>query len=1580
MLGGTALALLSACGCGPLVGVRATVRVDEQTRLEREVLGARGEVAPQVVLLSVEADGRSPDQWRELSRAYLSLEERLSSAADQTPELRAWHVVALHNRGAAAAGLGDGEQARTLLEEALARARAYGFATLEWQILAERAALDAGPARLRRLREAEEAAFDAPLLGKLDHDLEDARRRGRLYAQLVAGALSDGNGEAALRYAARRQALALARAVRPDDLSAPGGDVWEAALELAGARAAAAEARQGLCRLPFGTLEEPAPPAEAFAAALERLSEVRAAAGASSPLGGLLVPEPVDLLAVQEMLPADGALLVFEPLGGQAYAVFLLREEAFAARRTALPPEGTHGASVRRSLEGTASAEALERLGSALIGPFAEELRDGVRRIYLACPAGLTDAAWQALPFDGATLGERFEVAFLGGMADLQWAFQNKSYGRESVLLCGGWPGGLEAAAQLLDADADVSLFDVRRRVKDELPLAMAFADVVFFANPLRIRPAAPARSHLAFPGELSLLSGVPAPEFASYRTRASCLAFAAAEAGAFERDSFASLRVFTRAALAAGAPTVLYGTGAERVPGAGEAFWRPFLKLVRIGPASQAHREALAALLPAYRPAFRLYGFAGMNEREYEEFSRLEFSDLARSAAAHLEAGRFREAAADLMDLANMAGALPLESEPERWRLKAQVQRLLVRAFRALGEYDRAVRHQRLVAEHLRQYEGQAGPLTAVAYQSLGALLTEAERFEEAADAYRRCLGLLREHGDGEQVAAVLGELGKSLDRASEYEQALETFRQALDDYQGLRRPEGVARQHQRIGAIYLKRLNNAARAEEQFRQARRLYAQVEDRREVAETTIDVALCRRALGDLEGALKLLGETLEAAREGSLRETEARALSEVANTRWLRGEYQDALELVGRSNEIAEEIDSSFRLNVNHQLLGLIYWELNQFDRALGSLQRAIEEARRARVPLEVASAHNNRGIVLRRRGDYEEALASFRQALEVDLRLRSRWGQAYDHRNIGMTLHRMGSLEEASGHLESAVGLARQIEDRVNLAKSLLALGELRLDRGKGAEAERLLTEALALSRAIYLPEVEWRALRALGRLRRERGDRTGALEALKEGVEVVEGLRAAIKVEEFQSGFLANKADLYEETVALLLEMERGEEAFLYAERSRARRFIDILAGRSFELKTERERDLYEQQTGLSRRMRALQETIAREDDAERRAELLEELDRLRRRYADVLVDIRILNPALSSFVTVEVADPAELARSLPPEVALAVYYVMEEGAAIWVLRGGQVHVRRAEVSREDLDSAVRAYRLMAQGRELLEEVQSASLGLHRLLVEPIGDLLAGSSTVGIVPHGSLHYLSFASLYDGEAFLVERHALFHGPSASALKRVLEAEPMAAGEELEVLAVGNPAVGNPAYELPFTEREVASIARDFVHVTPLTGERATEDWVKENIARFDVVHIGAHGTLDPLNPLFSSLLLAPKADDGLLHLHEVTGLRVGARLVTLSACQTGVGRLGSADELVSLSRAFSYAGTRSIVSTLWRVDDVSTALVTKHFYRYYVDHGAAESLRHAQLQVLNDGRHRHPNYWAGVVLAGDYR
>ena len=1575
-------------GCRPLVGIRARIRLDDRTRLEREVLGTRGQVPPQGVLLRLMTEDAEPEPAEEVrlrDAELVDLQSRLDAVKARDAWLRSWQVIVLHNRAVLRARLGDREGAAQLLEAAAERARLYALPTLLWQVQMTAAELDGRDSRWENWLDGGLRPARAAILSATDYALEDSTRRGELYERLVRAALDAGRAEDALRLAAEREATDLARSAPPGALAVADGPLADATRELDRARSEAAEARGIACSIdPENVGTSAARVQTALQNALDALEDARAALTGLSPAGGLIVPDPVDVGSVRETLTPGTALLVYEPTGADEYAAFALTPEAFRAERVFFPASTAARASVVNALAERVPPQGLDDAGRLLLSPFEDLLTADVTRLYLALPASLHALAWQSLPLDGVTLAERFNVAFLGGLSDLQWGFRQKRFGRREVLVTTGWPSAGAPVAQALSNESGVRAFDVGRRGKRDLLQEARLADMLWLGNPVRLLPNAPVEGHVAFPGELERAVGITLGDLAAARMGASCVAFANVPPSAYGSESAGALRALVRAAMAGGVPSIACGLGADAMPAeASTAYWTEFIRSAREGSAAQAHRVALAKVEPRWREAFRLFGFAGMNDAEFAEFATLEFGDVLRAAMTDLAAGRAEQAAAGFIELARMAEARPVESEADRSVLLANIEQYIVKCWDELRRYDRATQHQLARIDHLVASGQAPGPLMAVEYQSLGALLTKAERFAEAAEAYQRSIELLRGSDGAEALAAALGELGKGLDRASEYQQALDTFAAALEQYRELAQPGGQALQHRRMGAIYLRRLNNAVRAEEQFRHALDIYEIYEAEPAadgIVEARIDLGLCRRALGDLKGALDLFEAALADAERDGLADPAARVLTEIANTRWLRGEYDDALRLLARSDELIGPSGSAFQRNVNRQLEALIYWELNHFDRAHRALDRAIEAAKEAEEALEVASAYNNHGIVYRRQKLYERALEAFGKARAIDERLGTRWGLAYDHRNVGMTLHRMGRREEASPELERAVELSRDIGDRVNLAKALLALGDLRLDQQRPDEAATALDEALAVARLAYLPEVEWRALRGQGRLHRAHGNRDAALQAFTEGVQVVERLRTAIKVEELRSGFLANKADLYEDVVRLLLDMGRPAEAFAYSERARARKFIDVVSARQIELKTDRERDLYARLHDLALRLRGLNETLCNESDAGRRRALASQIDQLAAEYADAVVDIQAANPALSGFVTVEAVEPGDLAGALPADVPLLVYYTMQDELVLWVLRAGKLSLRRVTISREDLESRVRDYRLMVQNRELLGDVRRASTELHALIVQPVRDLLADSRAVGIVPHGPMHYLSFASLHDGQAFLVERYPLFYAPSASVLRRTLSAPPPGDKERMTVLAMGNPAVGDAAYELPFTEREVVSIQRDFAQVTPLLGRDASEDRLRENAEGFDIIHIGAHGRFDPLNPLFSSLLLAPAGEDGVLHLHEVTGLRMNAQLATLSACQSGLGTLTHGDELVGLGRAFSYAGARAILSTLWRVDDVATALTLKHFYRRYATHGAAESLRHAQLQVMNDGRHYHPAYWAGVVLSGDYR
>ena len=141
------------------------------------------------------------------------------------------------------------------------------------------------------------------------------------------------------------------------------------------------------------------------------------------------------------------------------------------------------------------------------------------------------------------------------------------------------------------------------------------------------------------------------------------------------------------------------------------------------------------------------------------------------------------------------------------------------------------------------------------------------------------------------------------------------------------------------------------------------------------------------------------------------------------------------------------------------------------------------------------------------------------------------------------------------------------------------------------------------------------------------------------------------------------------------------------------------------------------------------------------------------------------------------------------------------------------------------------------------------------------------------------------------------------------------------------------------------------------------------------------LILFSCHGIFDAANPLLSALLLTPdNQNDGHLEAHEIFSLDLDAHLVAMSACETGLGAIRGGDEVVGLTRSFLYAGAVSLLSTLWKVDDLATAVLIKRFFRYLAEgKPRAEALRMAQ-KVVFDNIDPYPAYWGAFTITGDFR
>ncbi|OGU13451.1 MAG: hypothetical protein A2076_17410 [Geobacteraceae bacterium GWC2_53_11] len=961
------------------------------------------------------------------------------------------------------------------------------------------------------------------------------------------------------------------------------------------------------------------------------------------------------------------------------------------------------------------------------------------------------------------------------------------------------------------------------------------------------------------------------------------------------------------------------------------------------------------------------MLGDWGPDAVEAAKLGKSRFTEYGKKGVLAHNAGEFAKA------LSLFENALTIVDEnPSLAKQRSTLHRYARESAYSAGLTDRAIVHADALVQGLAKEKPYSAE-HADALLRLGLLQGNAERFAAAAVSLKEGVGIFADLGMAREQAAALADFGVVMENSVNFTAAKTFFEESAGLRRTLKDDVSLAEQYRNLGRIYDLRLNQYAVAEQYYGQAGDIYAKAGNGALEAETLLERGRCQRLLGNFPAADKFYKDALAKVGAKDLR-TKMRIVLEQANNAWFQGRYQEAFDLREQVEKSALAEQWPLEQVMAKNTGGLIWWTLGDNKRAQLELRGALERAEKLAVRRdEVATTLNNIGLVQRESGEYAKALATLEKALAIDRKLGSRWAMAYDLRNLGQTRLKMGDAVAALQQFTEAATMAGDIGDKVNLAKIYLARGDAEAELKQPA-AEASYRKALELADALLLREVRWRALFGLARLQNRAGDQAKAVASYSQALETVEGLRAEIKLDQLKDGFLADKMDVYSGLVSLLVDLQRSDEAFAVAERSRSRNLIDILGRQRLSLKGSVDQDLYDRQIRLKEQMLEQESLSVQAANPKERARYAQALEKLRGDYQDLLIDIERKRPELLALVKVNPTTLDDIRKLLEPGVVLLSYYQLQDRLFCWKIDRDQATLTIQNVSAKELATKIASYRRMLQN---LEPLEKQSRELYDLLV---AQQLAGSGTlrsVGIIPHGSLHYLAFATLNDGRDYLVDRQKLFYLPAASVLKYTLARR--STEKKLHILAIGNPDLGNSSLDLPFAEREAGTLRWNYPDVTTLTRERATESWIREHISEFGIIHIASHGEFDPVNPLFSAIRLTKDGKaDGKLQAEEIFGLDIKADLVVLSACQTGLGDIRSGDDVVGMNRAFIFAGTHSLMSSLWRVSDVSTAIMMKQFYRNYMAYGKAESLSRAMQHVKN--RYPHPGYWGAFVLTGDYQ
>lgn len=822
---------------------------------------------------------------------------------------------------------------------------------------------------------------------------------------------------------------------------------------------------------------------------------------------------------------------------------------------------------------------------------------------------------------------------------------------------------------------------------------------------------------------------------------------------------------------------------------------------------------------------------------------------------------------------------------------------------------------------------------------------------------------------------------------------------------------PPHVAADLERLHGDALRRLNRLDEAEAAYRRALALWEGLEPR------SLGSTFATNAIANLRAAQYELAE----ANRLFLEVAEIRG--RLAPGSWLHANALNGLgTTAGRRNDLAaaeRHFEEALALAERGQgdpgpplsNLGIVCRLRGDFERAEMYTRRALELYRAADNRSEVADKWVNLANILGDARRFDEALAVYGEALaELE-------GDAPDREALGTALANRANLhwlrrDLAAMAADLAAARAQLAFTRPRTATEAMVTSlEVELARARGDldEAARLAVLTLEVREQIQ-PDSSFVALAAsdLAGLRAAQG-RAEEAEALHR-----RALQALDRQQQRLGGgdrglvaFRAKFAGIYRAYQEFLLARGRAEAAFEIYERSRARALLALLGERDLELA---ESDL---PPALARRRRELALEIEKaylalarlaSEAAAERETLRLKLETLHAERERLDREAHAGSARLSAIEAPPALGLAEIRRALAPGTLLLAYSLGPESSILFALAAdGGLTAHPLAAGEPAIAADVARWRELTTATALGRgELAALERRLSDSLLSPVAGRLADARRLLVVPDGALHGLAFAALPDPRQpsrRLIEALPVAHQVSGSvhaALARRGAPAPIA-----RVAVFADPATGSTASaryrrdfgRLPASQREAARVGEVFGGRARLfVDAEATEAAARREIASASLAHFACHALVDEALPLDSALLLAPSgAEEGLLQAWEIAEqVRLASDLVVLSACETARGAERGGEGILGLVRALQVAGARSVVASLWRVDDESAAELMARFYaRMNEGLPRDEALRQAQLALLRgpieverDGhrialRTAEPRHWAPFVLIG---
>jgi CHAT domain-containing protein len=648
------------------------------------------------------------------------------------------------------------------------------------------------------------------------------------------------------------------------------------------------------------------------------------------------------------------------------------------------------------------------------------------------------------------------------------------------------------------------------------------------------------------------------------------------------------------------------------------------------------------------------------------------------------------------------------------------------------------------------------------------------------------------------------------------------------------------------------------------------------------------------------------------------------------------GRYQEAQRAVAEAIRTAHDTPHAPYPSMAESTKVEILTQTGKYAEAFKTLDESEAWALSHHLEGHLCAAEINRGDLWNRMGKTDLAIVSYRRALEYADHL-SFW------RGFTSTGGSLAKALASEGHLEEAL----QIIDRTLNANTHIPDELYFVPRNLAVKAE---------------------ILRQMGRISESNDN-------YKRSTTLIDSLLTSSPTPGVERLLLADLSDVYSGYFVSLVQQSRNAEAFTIIENAHGR----------IETQSLEHHAAIAPHTPSSSEQRLTQLNIRliNSDDPAVRAEIEQRIYQ---------TELEMDTPRLAGLTSIRPVALEDLQRHLEKGELLLEYVLGDQSSYVMAI------TQRSASSyslpgKNDLETRAAQYRKAIGDKRTTSDLGD---GLFQALLGVVPEYRKADSVI-VVADGGLHLLPFSALWDGKEYVVQSHAVSVVPSATILDVVREGRRIPDSKEFVGVAAWTAeqpsGLKNVVREitapelkqfvpLPQSLHEVTTIAQDFPKPSiVLSGDAATETEFKAlPLSDYSVLHLALHGYVDKDYPDRSALVFAPERrgkNDGLLQAREIRNLQLNASLVTLSACDSGVGPVGESG-VDNLASAFLDAGATTVVSAMWDVDDRATADLMIDFYQYLI-HGRSksEALRLAKLRMIASAASQ-PYYWAAFEMSGE--